>query len=58
MRIIWTLIWAFLLSSMTAYVISNMAGGSFHLSQVIIMTILFTVVAAVLGEGIIKEEEA
>ncbi|RWZ55158.1 DUF2929 family protein [Halobacillus fulvus] len=58
MRIIWTAIWAFLLSFMSAYVISNMAGGSFYFSQVIIMTILFTLAAVVLGEGVIKEEEA
>lgn len=55
-RIIWTLVWAFLLSLMSAYVISNMAGGTFHFSQVVIMTILFTLVAIVLGEGVIKEE--
>ncbi|WLR49543.1 YjzD family protein [Halobacillus litoralis] len=58
MRMIWTIIWAFLLSLMAAYVVSNMAGSSFAFSQVIIMTILFTLAAVVLGEGIIKEEEA
>ncbi|MBN9655780.1 DUF2929 family protein [Halobacillus litoralis] len=58
MRMIWTIIWAFLLSFMSAYVVSNMAGSSFSFSQVIIMTILFTLAAVVLGDGIIKEEEA
>ncbi|MCP3031993.1 YjzD family protein [Halobacillus sp. A1] len=56
MRMIWTVLWAFLLSFMTAYVVSNMAGTSFSFLQVIIMTILFSVAAIVLGEGVIKEE--
>lgn len=56
MRMIWTIIWALLLSFMSAYVVSNMAGSSFAFSQVIIMTILFTLAAVVLGEGIIKDE--
>ncbi|MCA0969602.1 YjzD family protein [Halobacillus litoralis] len=56
MRYIWTIIWAFLLSFMAAYVISNMAGGSFAFSQVIVTTILFTLAAIILGEGVISEE--
>ncbi|WP_081988442.1 YjzD family protein [Halobacillus sp. BBL2006] len=58
MRIIWTLIWAFLLSSMAAYVISNMSGGHFDFLQVIVLTVIFTLAAMVLGDGVIKEEEA
>ncbi|ARI78039.1 YjzD family protein [Halobacillus mangrovi] len=58
MRIIWTMIWAFLLSAMAVYVISNMSGGHFDFLQVIILTVLFTIAAVVLGEGVIKEEEA
>ncbi|WP_101843470.1 DUF2929 family protein [Halobacillus sp. Marseille-P3879] len=56
MRMIWTVLWAFLLSFMMAYVVSNMAGTEFAFSQVIIMTILFSLAAIVLGEGVIKEE--
>ncbi|MBN8233707.1 DUF2929 family protein [Halobacillus kuroshimensis] len=56
MRMIWTILWAFVLSFMSAYVISNMAGGSFAFSQVIVMTILFTLAAVVLGDGLIKDE--
>lgn len=58
MRIIWTMIWAFLLSAMAVYVISNMSGGHFDFFQVIILTVLFTIAAVVLGDGVIKEEEA
>ncbi|MFZ0369756.1 MAG: YjzD family protein [Halobacillus sp.] len=56
MKFVWTLIWALLLSLMTAYVVSNMAGGSFHISQVIIMTLIFTGAVVVLGEGLIEDE--
>ncbi|MCA1011320.1 YjzD family protein [Halobacillus halophilus] len=56
MKFVWTLIWALLLSFMTAYVVSNMAGGSFHFIQVFIMTLLFTGAAVILGEGLIKDE--
>ncbi|MBA2174502.1 YjzD family protein [Halobacillus locisalis] len=56
MQYIWTIIWSFLLSFMAAYVISNMAGGSFSFTQVIVTTILFAVAAIVLGEGAITEE--
>ncbi|ELK45219.1 YjzD family protein [Halobacillus sp. ACCC02827] len=56
MRMIWTIVWAFLLSFMSAYVVSNMSGSDFAFSQVITMTILFTLAAVVLGEGLIKDE--
>lgn len=56
MRYIWTIMWAFLLSLMAAYVVSNMSGGSFEFSQVIVTTILFTLAAIILGEGVISEE--
>ncbi|UOQ92822.1 YjzD family protein [Halobacillus shinanisalinarum] len=58
MRIVMTIVWAFLLSLMTAYVISNMTGTGFSFLQVMVMTILFGGTTIVLGEGIIKEEEA
>ncbi|WP_079480643.1 YjzD family protein [Halobacillus salinus] len=57
MRYIWTIIWAFLLSFMAAYVISNMSGGSFAFSQVIVTTILFTLAAIILGEGVITDAD-
>ncbi len=56
MRFIWTILWAFLLSLMTAYVVSNMSGAGFSATQVITMTILFSGAAIVLGEGVITEE--
>lgn len=56
MRMIWTIIWSFLLSAMATYVISNMTGGHFEFSQVIVLTIVFVVTAVVLGEGLLKDE--
>lgn len=56
MRIIWSLIWSFLLSSMLVYVISNMGGISFNLTAAIVLGIAFTVVVAILGDGISEDE--
>ncbi|WP_173916956.1 DUF2929 family protein [Halobacillus sp. Marseille-Q1614] len=56
MKFIWTIVWAFLLSLMTAYVVSNMSSASFSAAQVIIMTILFSGAVFVLGEGILEKE--
>ncbi|WP_163529778.1 YjzD family protein [Halobacillus ihumii] len=56
MRYVWTVVWAFLLSLMTAYVISNMTGSDFSFLQTVVMTIVFSGTAFALGEGLIKEE--
>ena len=56
MRFFWTIFWAFLLSFMITYVISNMVGGSFSMGQVVVLTILFSGAAIVLGETLITDE--
>ncbi|WP_084315601.1 YjzD family protein [Thalassobacillus devorans] len=56
MRFFWTIFWAFLLSSMITYVISNMQSSTFSFVQVIILTVLFSGAAIVLAEGLIKDE--
>lgn len=56
MRLFWSIFWGFLLSCMITYVISSMQGGSFHLSQAIVLTVAFTVVVTLLGEGALSKE--
>ncbi|WP_079529401.1 YjzD family protein [Halobacillus hunanensis] len=56
MRFVWTVVWAFLLSLMAAYVISNMTGSDFSFLQTVVMTVVFSGTAFALGEGLIKEE--
>ncbi len=56
MRIFWTVFWAFLLSLMMAYVVSNMTGSDFSFLQAIVMTVLFSGTVIALGEGLIKQE--
>lgn len=56
MRFVWTVVWAFLLSLMAAYVISNMTQSDFSFLQTVVMTIVFSGTAFALGEGLIKEE--
>ncbi|WP_102336143.1 YjzD family protein [Salimicrobium jeotgali] len=58
MRILYTILWSFLFSFMTAYVISNMNQVDFSMLQVILMTAIFTVAVILLGEVGLKEEEA
>ncbi|MBM7554045.1 YjzD family protein [Thalassobacillus pellis] len=56
MRYFWTVFWAFLLSLMITYVISNMSGSHFNFVQVIVLTVLFSGAAFLLGESLIKDE--
>ena len=58
MRILYTILWSFLFSFMTAYVVSNMNQADFSLLQVILMTAIFTGAVVLLGEVGLKEEEA
>ncbi|SDZ74768.1 Protein of unknown function [Thalassobacillus cyri] len=56
MRFFWTIFWAFLLSFMITYVISNMQSSDFSFVQVVVLTVLFSGAAVVLGDGLIKDE--
>ncbi|TCT22432.1 DUF2929 family protein [Melghiribacillus thermohalophilus] len=57
MRLFWTIIWSFLLSSMVVYVVSSMTGAHFDLTLAIVLSITFTVASVVLGEGLLKQED-
>jgi len=56
MRLFWTIIWSFVLSSMATYVVSSMQGGHFTWSAVIVSTIAFVIAVVAVGEGALKEE--
>ncbi|MBO9128663.1 YjzD family protein [Bacillus sp. 165] len=43
MRVVWTLIWSFLLSQMMAYVISSMTGTTYDFMQATIMSVVIAV---------------
>lgn len=58
MRIIFGFIWSFLISCMVLYVIGNMSGTPFDVKTAAALAIVFTIVIAVLGEGILKDDEA
>ncbi|MDC3413699.1 YjzD family protein [Aquibacillus sp. 3ASR75-11] len=57
MRLLITIFWTFLLSFMISYVISNMGGGTFSISQVLALTGIFTIAVLLLGEGVLKESQ-
>lgn len=58
MRFLYTILWSFLFSFMTAYVVSNMNQADFSFLQVILMTAVFTIFVVLLGDVGLKEEEA
>ncbi|MFD2639391.1 DUF2929 family protein [Piscibacillus salipiscarius] len=56
MRLVWTVIWGFLLSLMVVYVITSMTGDTFSFPLAIVLTVLFTLSSVVLGEGVIRDD--
>ncbi|BAC13157.1 hypothetical conserved protein [Oceanobacillus iheyensis HTE831] len=56
MRYIMTIFWSFLLSAAVSYVLSSMGGEPFLIENAIILTVIFSIVVFVLGEGILKEK--
>ncbi|SIS47728.1 YjzD family protein [Salimicrobium flavidum] len=58
MRFLYTILWSFVFSFMTAYVVSNMNQADFSFLQVILMTAVFTIFVVLLGDVGLKEEEA
>ncbi|MGE7217050.1 YjzD family protein [Priestia koreensis] len=60
-RIIWTLVWSFLLTHMAAYVIGAMSGASYTsetFTTASIFAVVFTVFIVILGEAGIPNEPA
>ncbi|WP_231846997.1 YjzD family protein [Oceanobacillus iheyensis] len=51
-----TIFWSFLLSAAVSYVLSSMGGEPFLIENAIILTVIFSIVVFVLGEGILKEK--
>lgn len=54
MRYLWTIIWAFLLSFVISYVLSAMASEPLAMTQVLVMTVIFSLAVIILGEGGLK----
>jgi len=54
MRLIWTIIWALLISAAVSYVLSSMAGESFDMTATLALAVTFVVAAFILG-GLMKE---
>ncbi|WLR51570.1 YjzD family protein [Bacillus tianshenii] len=56
MRYFWTFFWSFLLSQMVTYVVSSMQGGHFNIVVGTTAAVVFTLVVAVVGDGVLSEE--
>lgn len=57
MRYVMTLIWSVLISAAIAFVLSSMAGESFMLQEALILSVIFTILIALIGDGAIRETE-
>ncbi|MDX8045776.1 DUF2929 family protein [Gracilibacillus sp. S3-1-1] len=51
-----TIFWAVLILTVVAYVLTSMAGLPFNFAGAISLAAVFSIVAIVLGEGVLKEE--
>lgn len=51
-----TIIWSLLISLALAFVLTSMAGDPFILSEALILAVVFVVIIAFLGDGVLKEE--
>ncbi|OEH91632.1 YjzD family protein [Bacillus solimangrovi] len=56
MRYFWTFFWAFLLSQMITYVVSNMQGASYSFTTGLIFSVILTLTVAILGDGLLTDE--
>ncbi len=43
---------------MVVYVIGNMSGTPFNITNAVVLAVVFTFVVIVLGDGLLKDEEA
>ncbi|PAF21459.1 hypothetical protein CHH49_11205 [Terribacillus saccharophilus] len=57
MRFVATIIWAFVLSTVAAFVLSSMSGDPYDMSIVIVMTIIFSLGVWTLSAVLPKGEE-
>ncbi|MEQ6375479.1 DUF2929 family protein [Bacillaceae bacterium S4-13-58] len=57
MKIFWATFWSFLLSVMLIYVTSSMTGDHFNFTKVLLLTAAMAIIATVISEGILTNEE-
>ncbi|QGH35637.1 DUF2929 family protein [Gracilibacillus salitolerans] len=52
-----TIFWAVIILTVVSYVLTSMGGQDFNLASAISIAAIFSIVAIVLGDGVLKEEE-
>ncbi|KGX92679.1 DeoR family transcriptional regulator [Pontibacillus halophilus JSM 076056 = DSM 19796] len=57
MRLFWSAFWSLLLSGMAVYVVASMNGGSFSLTQTIVLAVVVVLSVTVLSEGVLTDDE-
>ncbi|GAA5416650.1 hypothetical protein Pryu01_01688 [Paraliobacillus ryukyuensis] len=58
MRYLGVIIWSFAISCVLGYVLLSMAGKSFSLTPVLVLTVTLSIVVAIVGDGIITKQDA
>lgn len=58
MRYFWTAFWAFLISQMLVYVVSNMQGATFDFMTGTIIAAVFSVAIFILGDAGIPDDSS
>ncbi|MGN8644612.1 DUF2929 family protein [Gracilibacillus sp. HCP3S3_G5_1] len=52
-----TIFWAVIILTVVSYVLTSMGGQEFNLASAVSIAAIFSIVAIILGEGVLKEEE-
>jgi hypothetical protein len=53
MRYIWTIIWAFLLTQMLFYVVSNMTSTDYSMGSASVISLIISAIIFVLGDAVV-----
>ena len=56
MRYLGGIFWSFLISSLLGYVLPSMTGAAFSFGPVIVLTVVFSVIITIVGDGIITPD--
>ncbi|GGM24991.1 hypothetical protein GCM10011351_08350 [Paraliobacillus quinghaiensis] len=56
MRYLGGIFWSFLISTLLGYVLTSMTGDPFSFAPVLVMTVAFSIIVAIVGDGIITPD--
>lgn len=57
MRYLGVVFWSFVISSLLGYVLTNMAGEPFTLTPILALTVIFSLIVTIVGDGILTKQD-